>query len=81
MHEHVACKENYIMGSAQSNPTSTQADNIYNTHLNAWKYSCNAHEMQCMTFLRSNLQNSSQKFHKNLFDFEKPQNFVKIPKN
>ena len=33
-----------------------------------------------MKFLRSNLQNSSQKFHKNLFDFEKPQNFSKTPK-
>ena len=35
MHKHVTCKENYIMGSAQSNPTSTKPDNIYNTHLNA----------------------------------------------
>ena len=29
--------------------------------------------MQCMKFLRVNLQNPSQKLHKNLFDFEKPQ--------
>ena len=36
--------------------------------------------MQCMKFLRSNLQNPSQKFHKNLFDFEKPQNFQKSQK-
>ena len=43
------------------------------THLNAYQYCYNAHEMQCMKFLRSNLQNPSQKFHKNLFDFEKPQ--------
>ena len=35
MHEHVTCKVKSIMGSAQSNPTSTQA---YYTHLNAWKY-------------------------------------------
>ena len=80
MHEHVICKENCIMDSAQSNPTSTQSNNIYNTHLNAWKYSYNAHEMQCMKFLRSNLQNPSQKFCKNLFDFEKPQNYQKSQK-
>ena len=33
-----------------------------------------------MKFLRSNLQNPSQKFCKNLFDFEKPQNFQKSSK-
>ena len=32
MHEHMTCKIKNIMGSAQSNPTSTQA---YYTHLNA----------------------------------------------
>ena len=32
MHEHVTCKVTSIIGSAQSNPTSTQA---YYTHLNA----------------------------------------------
>ena len=32
MHEHVTCKIKSIMGSAQSNPTNTQA---YYTHLNA----------------------------------------------
>ena len=31
MHEHVTCKIKNIMGSAQSNPTNTQA---YYTHLN-----------------------------------------------
>ena len=36
--------------------------------------------MQCMKFLGSNLQNPSQKFHKNLFDFEKPQILQKSPK-
>ena len=36
--------------------------------------------MQRMKFLRSNLQNPSQKFHKNLFDFEKPQ-ICRKPKN
>ena len=29
--------------------------------------------MQCMKFLKLNLQNPSQKLHKNLFDLEKPQ--------
>ena len=33
MHEHVTCKTNYIMGSAQSKPISTQTNS---THLNAW---------------------------------------------
>ena len=33
-----------------------------------------------MKFLRSNLQNPSQKFCKNLFDFEKPQIFQKSQK-
>ena len=47
--------------------------NMYNTKLNAWKYSYNVHGMQCMKFLRVNLQNPSQKLHKNLFGFEKPQ--------
>ena len=37
--------------------------NIYNTHLNAWKYSDNAHEMQCMKRLKD--------FHKN-----QPKNFT-----
>ena len=36
--------------------------------------------MQCMKYLGSNLQNPFQKFHKNLFDFEKTKNFVEIPK-
>ena len=47
IHEHVACKENCIMGSAQSKPISTQTDS---THLNAWQYYYNANVMQCMRF-------------------------------
>ena len=47
MHEHVTCKSNYIMGSAQSKPTSTQS---YSTHLNAWQDHYNANAMQCMKF-------------------------------
>ena len=35
MHEHVTCKLKSIMGSAQSNPISTQT---YSTHLNACQY-------------------------------------------
>ena len=54
---------------------------MYDTQLNAFKYSYNAHGMQCMEFLRLNLQNPSQKLHKNLFDFEKPQIFQPIPKS
>ena len=44
------------------------------------QYCYNFHEMQCMKFLRSNLQNPSQKFHKNLFDFEQSQVFKKNAK-
>ena len=67
---------------AQSNlnlPAHNQF-NIYNTHLNAWKLSYNAYEMQCMRFLRSNLQKLIPKILKNLFDFENPQNFQKSQK-
>ena len=35
MHEHVTCKVKSIIGSAQSNPISTQT---YSTHLNACQY-------------------------------------------
>ena len=68
-------KENCIMGSAQSNPTSTQLDNIYNTHLNTWKYSYNAYEMQCMKFFKIK---SSKTHPKN---FAKTSLILKNPKN
>ena len=42
MHEHVTCKTNCIMGSAQSKPIITQTDS---THLNAWQYYYNANVM------------------------------------
>ena len=47
MHEHVACKGNCIMSSAQSKPISTQTGGIY---LNAWQYYYNANVMQSMRF-------------------------------
>ena len=47
MHEHVTCKRNFIMGSTQSKPISTQP---YSTHLNAYQYCYNANMMQCMRF-------------------------------
>ena len=47
IHEHVTCKGNCIMGSAQSKPISIQT---YSTHLNAWQYHYNANVMQCMRF-------------------------------
>ena len=47
MHEHVTCKRNFIMGSAQSKPTNTQS---YSTHLNAWQDHYNANVMQYMRF-------------------------------
>ena len=47
MHEHMTCKRNCIMGSAQSKPISTQP---YSTHLNAWQDHYNANVMQCMRF-------------------------------
>ena len=70
-----------IASWAQLNPIlpAHKLFNMYNTQLNAWKYSYNAHEMQWMSFLGSNFQNPTQKFHKNLFDFEKPQILQKTP--
>ena len=64
-----------IASWAQPNPIlpAYKYFNMYNTQLNAWKYSYNAYQMQCTKFLRVNLQNPSQKLLKNLFDFEKPQ--------
>ena len=54
-----------ISSWAQPNPNlpAHKQFNIYNTHLNAWKYSYNAHEMQCMKILKH--------FHKN-----QPKNFT-----
>ena len=48
MHEHVTCKYKFIIGSAQSNPTSTQHSNKVNTHLKCIKHCYNVHVMQCM---------------------------------
>ena len=53
---------------------------MYNTQLNAWKYNYNAHGMQCMKFLRSNLQNPSQNFTKTSLILKNPK-FCKNPKN
>ena len=48
-----------IASWAQPNPNlpAHKQFNIYNTHLNAWKYSYNAHGMQCIKILKH--------FHKN----------------
>ena len=63
MHEHVTCKVKKTSW-AQPNPNlpAHKQFNMYNTQPNAWKYNYNAHGMQCMKFLRLNLQNPSQKF-------------------
>ena len=80
MHEHVTCKSKNIMGSAQSNPTSTYHFNIVSTHLK-----CMNHLKKCKCdvmheHLRSFKQNPNQKFCKNFINFEKPQKFSKSPK-
>ena len=82
MHEYVMCKVKKKTSWAQPNPIlrAHKQFNMYNTQLNAWKYNINAHVMQCMKFLRLNLQNLSQKLHKNLFYFEKPQILQKSQK-
>ena len=71
-----------IASWAQSNPNlpAHKQFNMYGTQLNVGKYNYNAHGMQCMKFLRLNLQNPSQKLHKNLFDFEKTQILQKSQK-
>ena len=50
------------------------------TQLNAWKYSYNAHGMQCMKFLRLNLQNPSKNCTKISLILKNPK-FWKNPKN
>ena len=79
MHEHVTCKYKFIMGSAQSKPTSTQHSNKVNTHLKCMKHCYNAHVMQCTEFKDHFNKNPSQnlkknsKVLKNLKQFQKPQ--------
>ena len=78
MHEHVTCKYKFIMGSAQSKPTSTQHSNKVNTHLKCMKHCYNAYVMQCMKFKDHFNKNPSQnltklKILKNLKQFQKPQ--------
>ena len=45
MHEYVTCKLKYIMGLAQSKPTSTKHCNKVNTHLKCIKHCYNANVM------------------------------------
>ena len=79
MHEHVTCKYKFIMGSAQSKPTSTQNSNKVNTHLKCMKHCYNAHVMQCIKFKDHFNRNLCQNFNKNskvlknLKQFQKPQ--------
>ena len=80
MHGHVTCKFKCIMGLAQSNPNSTQNSNKVNTHLKCMKHCYNAHVTQCIKFQTTFWLNPSQKSSKNFIDFEKSQNFPKIPK-
>ena len=74
MHEHMICKGNCIIGSTQSNPNSTQVSTYKHTsimHEKLWKCKRNAkHEHKT-----SYKQNPTQKFHKKLTDFQKPQKF------
>ena len=77
MHEHVTCKLKNIMGSVQSKPTSTHHCNKVNTHLKCMIHRYNANVMQCMMFYNSFKQNPTQKFCKNLINFENPKNFSK----
>ena len=74
IHEHLTCKFKYIMGSAQSKPTSTHHFNIVMTHL---KCKCDAMHDHLKTFK----QNPTQKFHKNFINFGKTPKFFKNPKS
>ena len=79
MHEHVTCKYKCIMGSAQSNPTSTQHSNKINTHLKCMKHCYNVHVMQCMVIYdqiyKTHPKNlvKTPLILKNLITFQKPQ--------
>ena len=75
----MTCKYKFIMGSAQSKPTSTHHSNKVNTYLKCMKHCYNAHVMQCMKFKDHLNKNPSQNFNKNskvlkIFkQFQKPQ--------
>ena len=80
MHEHVICNSKNIMGSAQSNPTSTHVCNKLNTHLRM-----HGTLLQCKwdvmhDVLRSKIQNPSQKFCKTFLIWENPKFFIKPQK-
>ena len=77
MHEHVTCKTNFIMSSAQSKPISTQTNSTY---LNAWQYYYNAKVMHVWGFKLILVKNPSQNFNNNLSILENPKNFQK-PQN
>ena len=55
--------------------------NIYNTHLNAWKYSYNAYEMQCMKILKHFPKNQPKIFVKNLTILKNPKFSTKTQKS
>ena len=79
MHEHVTCKNKFIMGLAQSKPTSTQHSNKVNIHLKCMKHCYNAHVMQCMKF-KIILTKTHPKIITRTQKFEKSQPISKIPK-
>ena len=80
MHKHVICNSKNIMGSAQSNPTSTQSFQRVNTHLKCMKQCYNANEMQCM-MIESHFHNAHPKnFTKTPLILKTPQ-FIKNPKS
>ena len=80
MHEHVTCKEklHYGLNPIQSYQ-HTRFQHIKHTsimHETLWECKCNAMHGHITSFK----QNPTQKFHKILIDFQKPQKFHKNPK-
>ena len=71
-----------ISSWAQPNPNlpTYKQFNIYNTNLNAWKYSDNAHEMQCMKRLKHFHKNQPKNFTITSSILKNPKKFSKTQK-
>ena len=71
-----------IASWAQPNPNlpAHKQFNIYNTHLNAWKYSYNAHGMQCIKILKHFHKNQPKNFTITSSILKNPKKFSKTQK-
>ena len=80
MHEHVICNSKDIMGSAQSNPTSTQSLQQGKHTSKCMKHCYNAHVMQCMMFKDQIYKTHPKNFAKTSLILKNPKFFNKPQK-